>query len=859
MRINDTFGFRTWAMAGVAAMAISSPACAQEADRPFNIPTQDLSAALEAFGQQGDAEILFDRRQTAGKRSAAVVGAYTRDVALQRLVGGSGLVVRRVNASTFVVEPSRPQVDATDASQLEEVVVTGSRIRGAPPASPVIRLSQDDMRNAGNNNLGDAIRQLPQNFSGGKNPAIGLGAGDANSNPNSSSQLNLRGLGPDATLTLLNGRRLAYSGVTQGVDITAVPLDAVDRLEILADGASALYGSDAVGGVANVILKRNYDGVSATARFGAATNGGAEQQQYSVVGGRTWDGGSLIATLNYEDSTEITAAQRTYTSGLGRTQIIYPPIEAWGGVVSAHQILTSFATLNIDAIYSDRNTASTTALTTAPYTTSGSASNADNASFTIAPNLDIALPGRWTANAAFVYGRDNTRQAGFSYSGGVATPSQVLKYDNTVELYEVSGEGPLTRLPAGDVRLAVGGGLRQVGLETYRGPRGATPATRLTPSQDARYAYGELYVPLFGGASAPSGFGELALTAAARYEDYDQAGDILVPKVGIIYSPTGDFDLKASWGKSFKTPILNRQYQVEQVVLFDASLFGAGYPVGSTVLYRSGGNPDVGPERAESWSATAALHPRSLPELEVSVSYFDVDYRDRIVSPIASIAGSLSNPLYASFVTLSPSAGLQNDIISNASGGFQNASSVPYNPASVLGILDTRFANAARQHIRGVDVQAAYDFDLGRYGSLSASTAATYLTSDQTLLAGQPSTNLSGIIFNPPKIRGTASLTWRISDLILTPQAIYTGSLSDNRRTPNVRIDDQVAFNLTARYNIETSLPGLKGLALSASVLNITDEDPEPIAATTIYNSPYESTNYTPMGRFVGMSLTARW
>ena len=134
------------------------------------------------------------------------------------------------------------------------IVVTGSRIRGAAVAGDVITLDQEAIIAAGQVDLGEAIRSLPQNFSGGQNPGIGTGAGLINSNLNSASSANLRGLGPDATLTLLNGHRLPYDSAFGGVDISAIPLAALDRIEVLPDGASALYGSDAVAGVVNVIL-----------------------------------------------------------------------------------------------------------------------------------------------------------------------------------------------------------------------------------------------------------------------------------------------------------------------------------------------------------------------------------------------------------------------------------------------------------------------------------------------------------------------------------------------------------------------------------------------------------------------------
>src|SRR3546814_8168494 len=101
--------------------------------------------------------------------------------------------------------------------------------------------------------------------------------GVANQNITGGSSLNLRGLGPDATLTLLNGARLAYDGFTHATDVAVMPVAAIDRMKVLLDGASALYGSDAVGGVANIILTRDYAGADMTTRYGGATEIGRAQ------------------------------------------------------------------------------------------------------------------------------------------------------------------------------------------------------------------------------------------------------------------------------------------------------------------------------------------------------------------------------------------------------------------------------------------------------------------------------------------------------------------------------------------------------------------------------------------------------
>ena len=157
------------------------------------------------------------------------------------------------------------------AETLEEVVVTGSRIMRsqAETASPVLLMSREDIENTGQQNISDILRSVtaegqgtvPNSFTGG----FASGA----------SSISLRGLGPNSTLVLLNGRRLAPYGLADDgtrvfTDLNTLPLEAVDRIEVLKDGASAVYGSDAIAGVVNVILRKTYVGANVTADIGTS-------------------------------------------------------------------------------------------------------------------------------------------------------------------------------------------------------------------------------------------------------------------------------------------------------------------------------------------------------------------------------------------------------------------------------------------------------------------------------------------------------------------------------------------------------------------------------------------------------------
>jgi len=257
------------ALAGVSATGLATPfataAHAQDANRRnFNIPAQDMAGALEAFGRQSGRDILFDRGQVASLRSRAVRGSLEPGDALRRLVGNSGLSVRAPNGATFVVSrgsaeantASSSGVGAASAEAEQEIVVTGTNIRNARgTASHIESFDRDSMDAAGQHTIKDFVLALPQNFGGVANEDTNqniAGGAAAGQNQTAGTGVNLRGMGPEATLTLLDGHRIAPANISGNfADISLIPSGAIERIDVLLDGASAIYGSDAVGGVVN--------------------------------------------------------------------------------------------------------------------------------------------------------------------------------------------------------------------------------------------------------------------------------------------------------------------------------------------------------------------------------------------------------------------------------------------------------------------------------------------------------------------------------------------------------------------------------------------------------------------------------
>ncbi|NWE53556.1 TonB-dependent receptor [Brevundimonas sp. P7753] len=299
---------------------IATSACAQEA-RDFNIPPGSLRDALNLFATQSDQQIFFTGDQVAGLSTSGLRGRYEPTAALDRLLAGTGLTWGQTRPGVLYVR--RPQTTAVvamtgdqTATVLDEVVVTGTLLRSSGElASPVVTLDRDALDRRGLGTVADTLRDLPQNYAGAANPIADLsGADTAGSNSVFATGVNLRGLGPDATLVLVNGRRLAGTGFRgEFADVSAIPSGAVQRVDVLLDGASALYGADAVAGVVNVILRQSFDGHESRLRVSAA-RGGGEDVMMSHLAGTSWDTGAVLLAAEYQTVNAFSSLDRPWTS-----------------------------------------------------------------------------------------------------------------------------------------------------------------------------------------------------------------------------------------------------------------------------------------------------------------------------------------------------------------------------------------------------------------------------------------------------------------------------------------------------------------------------------------------------------------
>ncbi len=220
-----------------------------------------------------------------------------------------------------------PTIPGEGGGELQQITVTGYIApRVGDGTQPVHTLSRDFIEKQGDQTVSDVLQRLPQNV-GAFTPIVNAGA----SFSPGASEVNLYGVGFNTTLVLIDGYRQTLfpypqNGFEPFVDLNSIPLAAVDRIEILKDGASSLYGSDAIAGVVNVILKDEYNGADISYHFGISQRDDYVENHVQLVAGvsqKLWSDDSklsIVATFDYDETSPIDASDRWYSNNVNHTK-----------------------------------------------------------------------------------------------------------------------------------------------------------------------------------------------------------------------------------------------------------------------------------------------------------------------------------------------------------------------------------------------------------------------------------------------------------------------------------------------------------------------------------------------------------
>ena len=349
----DLGRIRARLVCGVGVLALTAgSALAQTAS--FALPAAPLSESLKAVAQQSGQNILYTPDAIAGVRAPALRGQMTGKDAVNALLkgtnleaapdGNDGLIVRvsrdarrgenprpatirlasllsgdgqssmapapapevMLAQNTPASEPAT-QPESTD-NNVEQVVVSASRISiaGYEAPTPVTVVGSEQIARDSKTSIGDVIRELPA-VGNSSSPTNGGGAGNIVSAITGVDTVNLRNLGITRTLVLFDGQRVVQSNVTGGIDLSTIPASLVQRIDVVTGGASAAWGSDAVAGVVNLIINKNFEGLKGNIQAGDSWKDDLRSVKMEASYGQGFDGnrGHFIVSGQYTDSPDV--------------------------------------------------------------------------------------------------------------------------------------------------------------------------------------------------------------------------------------------------------------------------------------------------------------------------------------------------------------------------------------------------------------------------------------------------------------------------------------------------------------------------------------------------------------------------
>lgn len=285
--------------------------------RSVDIPAKDLKSALADFIRQSGAEVIYSSDDMTGRKSNPVRGLLEPEDALNRLVPAQGLRVWHTEGGAFaivkLVDPGKkPAAPSQADDHVESVLVTGTSIRGVSAVgSAIMTFERRDIEATGASSLQQFISTIPAIAGFGQGWQFGAGT----ISPAGESQPSIHALGSSSsasTLLLLNGRPFTPSGFFGNSDPGIVPMIALQRIDVMPDGDSAIYGSSAVAGVINLVTRPSYEGVFINAQFGQAHK--FQDAMVGVLAGHRWTGGSALAAWEYRSNSNLLSMNRGFSA-----------------------------------------------------------------------------------------------------------------------------------------------------------------------------------------------------------------------------------------------------------------------------------------------------------------------------------------------------------------------------------------------------------------------------------------------------------------------------------------------------------------------------------------------------------------
>lgn len=894
-------------------------------------------------------------------------------------------ILRSALCGLFVVNPIAIAMAAEPApstdSGVETITVTGSRLKGVDMegAMPITVISKDDIASSGATSVIDLLKALPQ-MGGGRGTfstsSSGALQGDS---PAGASGISLRGLGTSSTLTLVNGRRVSVSSFANGsesfVDVNAIPLSAIERVEVLTSGASAIYGADAVAGVVNFILKKDYEGVEIQASYGDSEASSADDKvNLNLTAGTRLGNTQVMGVFDYfkrnalydrdrertaveqhpsqqgiwpsfndlyaqsEDFVEGSCPAGQFGTGsygeycaLNRNAFTAtdPGIESYSGLVTINVDLPHDLRWTNELMYSSKTSKADSA--PAPFDEEevyldhpGMPSDFRDRLLDagVDPDYPVYAWGRFTDARTVEVESDNIRlvtglqgsvadwdwQGALSYgenkntqtatagiynvekfraalrgelcadgSTGCTPGTDGLYYDpfngqalndpavvnllrervprdgkSTLLMADASASGALFELPAGDLVGAFGIEYRQEKVDDNPSELAKADPTNdnevpvygfgSTEAHAERWvwaAYSELAIPVTE---------QVELSAALRYDDYQQFGGDFSPKLGLRYQPWESTIFRASYAESFRAPSLAQVGAGTTLSSGTLSCGGEfydtfcdGYPDDDSYLSEIYGNEDLKAETAKSYNAGLVFSPGE--SFTLSLDYWR--YRHE------NLVGVDDEELFRQALAGDVPVVARGELAAGEIGIETRDGSI----GSPVDEIHLNLQNLGVQTTDGIDLGADWYLPSSpTWGDFTLLLDVSYLNSFKKQLSKSSVTEELAGEFRYPKWRANAKLRWQRESWHASLTTNFTGHYADDSDSGDVpegrQIPSWTVFDAYVSYDLTSNA------YVSLYVDNLLDRKP-PIAYGSSAN--VDLSNHDTMGRFYTLSVNYRF
>ncbi len=907
----------------LVATACCSTVVAEEETTSTDIAPQPLNVALRKFADQSGLQVVYRTELAAGIDTNGTDSPRSDDEALDQLLASTGLEYRFVNDRTVAIQtmeteaedpwPGKPRPasklvlvaqnrtsatqsnshqtsrsddevnDAKDTpNEVDEIVVTGTSIRGVVPESaPLEIFTAEDIAKSGATTLERFFETLPQNLnsiSPQSGPAMfGPGTGEIGE-----YGIDLRGLGVGTTLVLLNGTRLTAQG-GGSPDISLIPTEAIERVEILTDGASAVYGADAIGGVVNIILRDDLDGGQTSLSYGAVTDGGHHLFKVTQSIGTSWGTGHALISYGFTDQSPLRAGDREFAR-IRDDSMLAPDEQKHSLLVTAVQELANSLSIYGDILYSRRDS----------HFAFGNEPDGD----TVGTNDRVSSPEQLLVSGGVDYSINDNLQLnvhGSFLNSETVRNNRVIRRDLATGLIvaEFGGEqrrdgkvfefsakidGALFDLPAGEVKFSAGGEVFDQEFTTPPVNAGISGTDPTTLERTSQSLFAEVFVPVISEDQSIPGVRRLEVNAAARYTHYEDFSSDVSPRFGLLWSPLKSLNLRGTYAESFRAPTLSELNPLNGFgSIVPLAPFAGTFPDifsddGSTVLLMlsGSGGRELTPESSESYTLGFDFRPEAAPGLDISMTYFNIDYKDRIGTPVLGALALFNpedfpeiynaNPTRADFESIIANYTILRDPLGVATGDLRD---IDVLSSAVTVIHDNRLANLAISKTDGLDLSIGYARKT-RIGDFNFGGSASYtIDSVQALTPTSTQIILLDSVGNPTSLKFSTHAGISRGGFSGQVNVHYVDRYANVNVTPEESVSSWTTVDLNLSYAFEGSASILRNTALSLNINNLFDRRPPfvgvgsdgPTGTGLRSSVGYDPTNANPIGRFVTAGL----